>query len=948
MPSGSLKGTGPSTAPPSILRPVIGDTRDRELVRPVAGIIGVRNSLLNMLNLCVGEDWQRENSLSNSFTKLEPDPLKWLLLQLGEGVHPHTVHLGLRLLVRLLVQRQANLTKFRQNGGFGVLRRLLTSRWNVLQLYVPLLALFLGADLGTVPLETPLDAAELLARFMSDPQKVHVYCPEAVSIILSMLQTMIGAIVVATTNRLSLVETASFIVSEQPPKPVIDVATQEVDKIVDGINTAHAQLITLLREMYTKSSEIRDALVRTDTLEEVIAVIFPLLAAHGRVHLECLGGPSASAGPSFLATPAVAALFSQAPPITPSSANSTSSTVPAVSIPVPTLATAVGTTAASVLSPAAIAASGSINSGDLATEGAGDEPKRRMTLRHLKQQQQQGTSADEPAASAAQTTAGSNSLTTPTDTRPRRSSFSAFISILSSTSSASSAPSSGASSESGGVDTASLEDTATRGDSAGTSEATSPAIDPSRSPPPTQPTSANRNESFDYIAAVDTTPEATAADQYGWLPLDKERTVAEVLADLSEPAQLLLKRTKPIHQALWSFVDVFLSDALFNTTAAATGYPLTMKEGAALSSSRSSGLLDATLECLPSDSRTDHLAFCGVLFKRCAELIQQQLRVTDEVLRAAIGHFNRATTFLVDRLSQSLFPGGGPILLMLLIEYISRYQGIEQTASKFTLRALLGGPAEPNWSVVQRNLARVVLHQFLVASGADKALALRRFRVYEGTLFAQIDADALKALTYHLYSSLYAAEPDVVKTSIELWKAVMIRRRTDMDALFKRTRNKEFTGITEKFDHLKQGREDLFRHYFTSPNGRGDLDLVLKIKEKEKHFFRSKNLIFFIAFYSFYSFFSFYIRFLARHRSSAGTTIPPTRPRTWSTSDRSHKRTRPLASRSAPSVTRTSLRAWRKLSNSCRGTLSSLTRRPVARPRFSRTRLSSKHRSKTA
>ena len=85
-----------------VLHRYVEDTRGGPSVGPAFGLTGIRNYLLTMLTQCVHEDADGESSFMTAFLKTDaqnPDPLKWLLLQLGQGIHPHTIHLALRTLV---------------------------------------------------------------------------------------------------------------------------------------------------------------------------------------------------------------------------------------------------------------------------------------------------------------------------------------------------------------------------------------------------------------------------------------------------------------------------------------------------------------------------------------------------------------------------------------------------------------------------------------------------------------------------------------------------------------------------------------------------------------------------------------------------------------------------------------------------------------------------------
>lgn len=123
---------------------------------------------------------------------------KWPLLFFGDNSNPYAVVLAARILSRLLFSQGAMyVSKFRiASEGFLVMKKLLPHYWYLTQLYGTLLAMMLGVDISTVPVDANFDLFTLLTIYKNENSaQQRMLLPEIMSVILALVKEAINVVV---------------------------------------------------------------------------------------------------------------------------------------------------------------------------------------------------------------------------------------------------------------------------------------------------------------------------------------------------------------------------------------------------------------------------------------------------------------------------------------------------------------------------------------------------------------------------------------------------------------------------------------------------------------------------------------------------------------------------------------------------------------------------------
>ena len=245
----------------------------------------IRNSLLSMLLDCVDDaDSESTDTFLDALLESRPDAqgkpdAHWLLLCLAPEAGPLTVHLALRLWVRLMKARPALLARARAAGVLGLLRQLLQVHWHIATVYPTLVALLLGAGSTAdprLPDDLGLDVPALVAIFLKEPRDCTVFCRETWSILLAMLRNGIEAIADARLPRRA----------HGPGSAAEDDNLRAVQRLLTS-------LLDFVRELYLKVADFRELLGSADALDELVQAVSAVLVGRGRSMIEARGGPPA-------------------------------------------------------------------------------------------------------------------------------------------------------------------------------------------------------------------------------------------------------------------------------------------------------------------------------------------------------------------------------------------------------------------------------------------------------------------------------------------------------------------------------------------------------------------------------------------------------------------------------------------------------------------------------
>ncbi|CAG8486905.1 4172_t:CDS:10 [Ambispora leptoticha] len=243
---------------------------------------------------------------------------KWPLLFFGEDSNPSWVVCAARILARLFhSQGSTYITKFRTTSeGFIVMQKLLPQWWYLTQLQQTLFAMLFGRDICDVPMDLPFDLFALVNIYKGQDERTYIQCPDVMPIILSMMKEGIDAIVQLSreiedntlirgrTQDDSLLQTDKRRLKSHRRKsrsltrevelaknrmsdliaaePVRDETKEQLAKLSQVQQT----LVHFIAEMYSTSSEFGELCCKSEVMDGIVEILFPIVCASDEVSVE--------------------------------------------------------------------------------------------------------------------------------------------------------------------------------------------------------------------------------------------------------------------------------------------------------------------------------------------------------------------------------------------------------------------------------------------------------------------------------------------------------------------------------------------------------------------------------------------------------------------------------------------------------------------------------------
>ncbi|CAG8433004.1 6306_t:CDS:10 [Ambispora gerdemannii] len=243
---------------------------------------------------------------------------KWPLLFFGEDSNPSWVVCAARILARLFHSQGSNyITKFRTTSeGFIVMQKLLPQWWYLTQLQQALFAMLFGRDICDVPMDLAFDLFALLTIYKGQNERIYIQCPDVMPIILFMMKEGISAIVQLSreiedntltrgrTQDDSLLQTdkrrlksyrrksrsltrelelARNLMSDLiAAEPAQDATKEQLAKLSQIQQT----LVHFIAEMYSTSSEFGELCCKSEVMDNIVEILFPIVCASNEVSVE--------------------------------------------------------------------------------------------------------------------------------------------------------------------------------------------------------------------------------------------------------------------------------------------------------------------------------------------------------------------------------------------------------------------------------------------------------------------------------------------------------------------------------------------------------------------------------------------------------------------------------------------------------------------------------------
>ena len=247
--------------------------------------IGVEVLRLYSEFLCGKDDTSMVKKFARTVTN------KWLLYLLSE-TSAEVVILSAKILARtLVVHGSSYVKKFKQKtGGFVIMRHRLKRWWHLPSLWPICFAVLFGIDIGILDLHRTYDLFGLLDLFgMND---FTVFNPEMVEVIMGMLQSGLKTIVISKPTggeaptpdshpgRSSPFDRPWLSMSNMtPPDPY---ATIVADHHIETLHVA----VRFLSDLHTRSQYFRDFTVSSPYVQDLLAVLFPVVVGSDNVGAE--------------------------------------------------------------------------------------------------------------------------------------------------------------------------------------------------------------------------------------------------------------------------------------------------------------------------------------------------------------------------------------------------------------------------------------------------------------------------------------------------------------------------------------------------------------------------------------------------------------------------------------------------------------------------------------
>ncbi|KAF8460336.1 hypothetical protein BDZ91DRAFT_739593 [Kalaharituber pfeilii] len=222
---------------------------------------------------------------------------KWLLYLLAENDSKVLV-LATKILSRLLVIHGSSyVNKFvTKTGGFIIMKQRLRRWWHVPTLWPVIFSILFGVDVAKIDIDRPLDLFHLVETFRKDGKATVTY-PEVFPVIAGMLKNGIRTIINAQGDGKSQVSvTAEEHLSEPAKgrtrslslteKPLYHVPGQTPDQRLQELARMLQTVIQFCEDMHTKCPAVREFCANSSFLQDIFAILFPVIVSSDAVNAE--------------------------------------------------------------------------------------------------------------------------------------------------------------------------------------------------------------------------------------------------------------------------------------------------------------------------------------------------------------------------------------------------------------------------------------------------------------------------------------------------------------------------------------------------------------------------------------------------------------------------------------------------------------------------------------
>ncbi len=228
-----------------------------------------------------------DNSLIKKFAKTVTN--KWLLYLLSE-TSPEVVVLSMRILARLLVVHgDTYVKKFKdtsKTSGFTVMAYRLKRWWHLPALWPALFAILFDLDVGTLDLDRSFDLFGFIDLFASKKELSVVY-PEILEVIMGMLQSGLKTIVSSKKHQAATSLAPPLEDSSGPPQRLSMSTMAPPNPLLTIVTPQHVEtfktVVRFLADLHTRSQKFRDFAVTSSYIQDLLAVLFPVVVGSDTV-----------------------------------------------------------------------------------------------------------------------------------------------------------------------------------------------------------------------------------------------------------------------------------------------------------------------------------------------------------------------------------------------------------------------------------------------------------------------------------------------------------------------------------------------------------------------------------------------------------------------------------------------------------------------------------------
>lgn len=228
-----------------------------------------------------------DDSLIKKFAKTVTN--KWLLYLLSE-TSPEVVVLSMRILSRLLVVHgDTYVKKFKdtsKTSGFTVMAHRLKRWWHLPALWPALFAVLFDLDVANLDLDRSFDLFGFIDLFANKKELSVVY-PEILEVIMGMLQSGLKTIVSSKKHQAAALLAPPLEDSTGPPERLSMSTMAPPNPLLTIVTNQHVEtfntVVRFLADLHTRSQKFRDFAVNSSYIQDLLAVLFPVVVGSDTV-----------------------------------------------------------------------------------------------------------------------------------------------------------------------------------------------------------------------------------------------------------------------------------------------------------------------------------------------------------------------------------------------------------------------------------------------------------------------------------------------------------------------------------------------------------------------------------------------------------------------------------------------------------------------------------------